>query len=832
MKMRCSSSAAPPEPLPAANFRPSRVLALLFTLAVLWPHLSPAQETLSPLAALAAQIRGAGLDPEECYRIRDLDLTREDARIYLTDGFLVFGKSINGRRISAVFVGEIDGGDAEILLFPPLRSERMSLAKFTGSPNLSEHFRLAVFLFTDNTYQEVLDRIAKGDVGRKIAEMGPLYAEKYSSVVKNLSESLELRLVKDMMETGESAGFFLASIRGERLGAFDFVLDGMTLKGIRIGQFSMQDRRPFFDMWTQFEPRSILSGKREPPGDDYIVEHYSIDATLGADLTLSAVTRLRLIPKSRRRTVAMLLSQDMEVLGARALGQDLEIYRPSAMRLNSYRGDQDSAFLLQLPESTSPGEALEVELRHQGQVIQPSGNEVYAVGSRGSWYPGGSSRFGTYDLTFRLPAGLDFVATGDKAERTVEGDMAVHRVSAGQPVRTFGFNIGKYKSISETGNGFTINVHANKQVETALEPASRMVMVPSAGPPTRRNPTQQTQMATLSPPRPDPTRRLRDLANEVGGLMENLSARFGPPPLKVIHISPIPGHFGQGYAGMIYLSTISYLPEADRPAFARQAMTSTFFSNLLLAHEVSHQWWGNLVYSESDQDEWLMEGLATYTALMMLEEQKGKRAVLDVLRVYRDNLIANQRGSRAPESRSVESAGPIIWGARLTNSQDKDAWTTITYEKGAWIFHMLRARMGDEAFNRMLRELAREFSHKALSTAAFREFAAGFMPAKSDDPDLEEFFAQWVESTGIPKLALQTTVTGRAPNVKVTGTLEQSMVGEEFGALVPIQIRLPQGKTEQRWVRASNEGEELEWTFPAIPTKIDLDPDWQTLRRD
>jgi hypothetical protein len=828
MKTRCSFNPVffAIRSWPDVTVRPFKFFPFVFVFLLLWPAFAEAQEAPSSLADLAAHIRDAGLDPEECYRIRDLDLTREDARLYLTDGFLIFGKPVNGRRVSAVFVGEIDGGDAEILLFPPARSERLSLAKFTESPNLSEHFRLAAFLFTDNTHAEVLARIAKGDVGRKVPEAGPLYAEKYSSVVRNLSESLELRLVKDVMNPVGEDGFFLASIRGERLGAFDFVLDYMARKGIRIGQFSVRDNKPYFDTWAHFEPRSISSGKRQPAQDDYLIEHYAIDATLSQDLTLSATTRLRLIPKSGRRTIGLLLSENMRVTGATALGQNLEIYRPSAMRLNSYRRDRDSAFLLQLPEGIRPGEALEVEIRHEGQVIQSAGNDVFAVGSRGSWYPGGALRFGTHELVFRLPSTLDFVATGDRAERTLEGDIAIHRVSVAEPVRTFGFNIGKYKSVQEERNGFAIHVHANKQVETALEPSTRVVVVPSSAPPSRRNPMGQ-QIATVSPSRPDPTRRLHDLAKEVGSLMEKLSARFGPPPLKVIHVSPIPGHFGQGYTGMIYLSTISYLPEADRPAYARQAMTTTFFSDLLLAHEVAHQWWGNSVYAESDQDEWLMEGLASYTALMMMEEQKGKRAVQDVLRAYRDNLIASQG-----DGRSVESAGPIIWGGRLSNSQDKNAWTTITYEKGAWIFHMLRARMGDEAFNRMLSELARKFYRKPISTAAFREFAVDFMPEKGEDHDLEEFFGQWVESTGIPQINLRTEVTGRPPRVKVTGSLEQSKVPDDFGALAPIHIRFPRGKSEIRWVRAANDGEDIDWTFSAIPTKIELDPEGQVLRRE
>ena len=93
---------------------------------------------------VSRSLREAGLDPEECYRVRDLSLHREDIRLYFTDGYLMFGKPVAGARFSAVFTADIEGGEAEVILLPPRASERASLAKFTGSPNLNERFRNAV----------------------------------------------------------------------------------------------------------------------------------------------------------------------------------------------------------------------------------------------------------------------------------------------------------------------------------------------------------------------------------------------------------------------------------------------------------------------------------------------------------------------------------------------------------------------------------------------------------------------------------------------------------------------------------------------------------------
>ncbi len=91
-------------------------------------------------------------------------------------------------------------------------------------------------------------------------------------------------------------------------------------------------------------------------------------------------------------------------------------------------------------------------------------------------------------------------------------------------------------------------------------------------------------------------------------------------------------------------------------------------------------------------------------------------------------------------------------GQRLENSQQPEGWRIITYGKGSWIIHMLRKRMGDQRFLAMLSEILKRYDHASIDTEQFRNLAAQFLPPKSDDPQLESFFGQWVYGTGIPAL--------------------------------------------------------------------------------
>jgi hypothetical protein len=139
--------------------------------------------------------------------------------------------------------------------------------------------------------------------------------------------------------------------------------------------------------------------------------------------------------------------------------------------------------------------------------------------------------------------------------------------------------------------------------------------------------------------------------------MEFMASRLGPPALTHLAISPIPGTFGQGFPGLIYLSTLAYLknvPHQNGPAAPTQSL---FVQDVLLAHEVAHQWWGNRVVPATYRDNWLMEALANYTALLYLEKTKGANSAGMILDYYRTILL-----EKDIDGKTVESAGPIVLG--------------------------------------------------------------------------------------------------------------------------------------------------------------------------
>jgi aminopeptidase N len=193
---------------------------------------------------------------------------------------------------------------------------------------------------------------------------------------------------------------------------------------------------------------------------------------------------------------------------------------------------------------------------------------------------------------------------------------------------------------------------------------------------------------------------------------------------------------------------------------------------------------------------------------------------------YRAELLA-----KSASGQIVDSTGPIVLGPRLENSQEPRAWRSIIYGKGSWIIQMLRRRMGDERFFSMLRELMTRYGGKEISTEGFRELAAQFLPPKSDDPKLEAFFEQWVYGTGIPNLKLAWSIKGKAPSLRLVGTLTQSDAGEDSSVIAPVEIQVARGRTVTQWVRSATDPVTFTVALTQPPLKVALDPHQAVLRR-
>jgi hypothetical protein len=792
------------------------------TLALLAAALAPASAAPSG-GEIARALHESTLDAAECYRVRELSFSKEDIRFYFTEGYLIFSKPVNGRRISAIFSAEVDGGDAEILVMPPHQSERRSLATFTGSPNLDEHFSAGLFVLPEALAADLLAR-ARAQ-GRPGAEMGALMADRWTPVVRNISSGFTTRLIQDLLSPDRDNTLFYAAISGRKLGNFDVIFDPFAREQVLIGQFTSKSGRLAYDTWTSFEARSVARGIRKRAAEQYTMRDFRIEADISPSLRLSAVTRAHLVTETPGwRSFVMLVSDKVRVTEVKVDGAPAEVLGRDSIRDNAMRtSSSNEAFLVITPEPLEPGTLHQIELRHEGDVVVPAGNNVYFVSSRGNWYPRAGNAFSTYDLTFRYPKNLTLVATGDIIDDRTDGDVRQTRRRVNSPVRVAGFNLGQYERARMSRDGYVVEVYGNRKLEPVLQPKPQTMLLPPDRRPRRNGPDL---VPVAPPPAPSPASHLASLADDVADALQAMVAQFGPPPLKTLTVAPIPATFGQGFPGLVYLPTLAYLAPDERPASMRDRTLEIFFSDLIAPHEVAHQWWGNLVTPAGYQDEWLMEALANYSSLVLYEKRKGSKALDQLLQAYEQRLLA-----KSEDGERMESIGPIFWGLRLQSSRSSDAWRVIVYEKGSWIMHMLRKRMGDESFFKMLNEACRRYAFKGMSTEDFRRLAQEFMPPRSGPESLESFFESWVYGTGIPVLKVSTSIKGKIPSARLTVTVTQSEVDDDFSVDAPVVIQFARSAAVTRWVRTSSEPASFTIPIKQPPVRVSIGPDVLAIRK-
>ncbi len=793
-----------------------RWLAALALLLLPWTALA------GPAADVAKAIRETGFDPGECYRVRDLTLFKEDIRIYLTDGHLIFSRPVSGRPIAAVFAADTEMGDGEVLLLPPDHAERRSLAAYIKSPNLDEHIRTALLLFTGDQYKALTAQMAGNASVRKTPDIGEPMAERWNPVLHNLAEGFQVRLTLDLLGGPRRPDLLAALFSGATLGNFDIVYDPENAEQILLAQVATRDGRTFYDTWANFRARS-LRDVATPPDDGLVTSAYRIDATVDAGLALTAVTRVKVRSKTEgTAAVPFEIATVMAVTEANVDGQPAEVLQRDSLRSTMAHGG-NSAFLVVPREPLHAGRDYEFEFHHAGRVIADAGDRIFFVTARGNWYPVHGLQFATYDLRFRFPKDLDLVTPGDVVEERTEGEWRIAHRRTSAAIRVAGFNLGNYAHARVERGGYTVDVCANRALEAALAPPRLEVMaMPETGR-SGRLPPMSAPAAASTPP--DPLVRLRSMASDIASAMQFMAGKFGPPALPHLTVSPIPGSFGQGFPGLIYLSTLAYLKQLPTSGAPPTESQTLFFEDLIEAHETAHQWWGNRVTSATYRDEWLMEALANYSALLYLEKTKGPHAVDVMLDAYRAQLL-----QKSPGGETEESAGPIVLGSRLSSSLSPGSWNAITYGKGSWILHMLRRRMGDTRFLAMLAAIPQRYDHAELSTEQFRLLAAGFLP-KSDDPKLESFFDQWVYGTGIPTLKMTYAVKGTAPALRVVGTVTQSDASDDVSVSVPVEIQVARGVALTEWVRTGSEPAGFSVALKQAPLKVTLDPNRAVLRR-
>src|SRR5712692_6017071 len=589
--------------------------------------------------------------PRQVYYVRDLHISRDAVRLSLVEGKVALLAAYDGRLTGAVFTGH---GHVLALSRDPI--EKRSLARFLGAPLLDQSFSRAYFRFTDNTGEELLGLLRRAGVPPADE---PSFAEDWNPVVANLNPWHSLRILMDWT-AADPQPYFYAGLQGDISGPFDVLVDDRRAEQVLLGQPRWVAGTRLYDVWASFR----RTGAAEPFAPPFVPAAYAVETSIQLDRTLEGAATLTLKAlRGGERAVPLELSRFLTVQSAEdAEGRPLVFFQNEAVNRHEIAQRGNDALLVVLPAPARAGEQFRLRIRYRGNVISDAGNGVYFVGDRGSWYPhpAGMANFASFELTFRWPRRLQLVATGKKLEQREEGDSRVGRWVSEVPISVAGFNLGDYATATAEAGDVKVDLYANRQLELAvLERFPKPVILPPGLPSLKGQRSMSPVPLSVPEPPPSPATVLRQLGMDIAEAARFFEQYNGPFPYSRLEVSQIPGTFGQGWPGLLYLSTLSFLSPAAHRRAGISERAQEHFTEIVPFHEVAHQWWGNVVSWDNYRDQWIEEGLANYIALLYADTRKNPAHALNAwLERYRRELTTKEPDADGP----ADDAGPLALG--------------------------------------------------------------------------------------------------------------------------------------------------------------------------
>jgi aminopeptidase N len=221
--------------------------------------------------------------------------------------------------------------------------------------------------------------------------------------------------------------------------------------------------------------------------------------------------------------------------------------------------------------------------------------------------------------------------------------------------------------------------------------------------------------------------------------------------------------------GVAEVAVHSYREHQTLPSYGEYLVTGDHRNDRVLAHELAHQWFGNLVSVRNWSHVWLNEGFATYAYALWQERRGGATA-------YRAAMAQADRD---------DFTGSIY----ISDSTDVAAmFTSTTFGKASWVLHMLRHVMGDAAFFGALRDYLRAYAYRDATTQDFQR-----MCERRYGHGLAWFFREWIYGVSRPTYAVAWTPS--SDGVRLTLRQLQADAGP-FTMPIDVRVRAADRSTQ------------------------------------
>ena len=252
------------------------------------------------------------------------------------------------------------------------------------------------------------------------------------------------------------------------------------------------------------------------------------------------------------------------------------------------------------------------------------------------------------------------------------------------------------------------------------------------------------------------------------------------------------------------------MEHAGNITFPKSFASGALTYETMMAHELSHHWWGNQVTCSTQEDMWLNEGWASYCEHLFTEQVYGKQA-------YKQSILNNHLN--VLRYAHINDANVFS----LVNIPHAYTYGNHVYKKGADVIHSLRSIMGDTNFFGAAKAYQSQFALKNASTNDMQAIFEVFSPLKA-----RQFFNQWIKTPGFPHIRIvhQTHSNTSGPHIQIV-LQQRSRFNDICYTALPIEIFFYKNlrEYEKRVVMIQNCQDTFEFDLPFKPVYVALDMD-------
>jgi len=704
----------------------------------------------------------------QAFRARGLSLREREFELRLEDGTLFSSPESIGPTL-LVFVGK-----GRVRFTPAPVSEREQLRQFWGQPSLEREVDWAFVRLHPAEFQRLVAAQAlepDPSPGRRRAEAERVFRERSAR-----SFIVDAPLPRSPWWLMPGVADVVVDFPYGRKRVLTFALTANEVEDMNLFE---RDRRLQI---CSYSSSGIAPRYSEDDDRSLDVLEHDISARLDPDsYEMTATHRMWVRLVNPTSTIRLRLDDDFRVSSVQS---------GDGGNLLFFRVRDQGTLVVSLGALASREEPFTLVTRYTGrhnplgvdqeivQVARPvnpdSGEEVFfdrppiVYANRTAWYPRPPNEdFALARVVLDTPEGWLGV-TG--------GEQVASRTSGGRTRSEFRM----------TRPGKFITAVVGRMTDVGLRQEGELSVRGYALPRTRRETTEQMQ--------------------EVERMLAFYAEKFGPSPYPTLGLVVAEGETPGGHSppGMLYLQ--------QRPPILRARPLPedpSNFSDLpgyFLAHEAAHQWWGQGTAPANYRERWLSEAWAQYAAALWLRERLGERAFLTMM----DRMSG--------WAMRHDAAGPIHLGQRLGHLKGEPRYfRSVVYDKGAWVLHMLRNLMGDQAFFAGARAFLQEHRYRKADTEDLRESFEG-----ASGLDLGPYFRRWIYETGLPAVSWTSTTRSAASGFSTTVDVRP----RNFPGPLPLTISVATvSGTETRTVTLAPEGGSFTVDTRELPRRVALNED-------